>query len=212
MKRLFFFFFTLFTIIGSACSPSSITNQAEPASPEPVIPTHQVVTGEPTALPAPTETPVPLPTFETTTYRDEAAGIEFDYPAGWAFDGGESQSRGSYVQLYSWDWKPGDPIDPLPAGETILSVTNQLWDPKNDLEAFINQRKLAWDASGISILSEERLTLSGDRPAAQFTVQAVDGAQAYFLLTTNGENYLVFSGNGDLNLLGEIARTLRPIQ
>ena len=212
MKRLFFFFFTLFTFIGSACSPSILSNQARPASPEPVIPTQQVVTGEPTALPIPTETPVPVPPFEAITYRDEASGFEFDYPAGWAFDGGEGGSRGSYVQFYSWDWNPGDPIDPLPVGETILSVTNQLWDPKNDLEAFINQRKLAWDASAISILSEERLTLAGDRSAAEFTVQAVDGAQAYFLLTTNGENYLVLSGSGDLNLLSEVAQTLRPIQ
>ena len=146
------------------------------------------------------------------TYRDDEAGFEFDYPAGWAFDPGEHQSRGYYVQFYSWDWKPGDPIDPLPAGGTILSVTVQRWDPKNDLEAFVNQRKLAWGASGISILSEERLTLAGDRPSAQFTVQGVDGSQAFFLLTTNGENYLVLSGDGDLGLLADIAHTLRPIQ
>ena len=88
----------------------------------------------------------------------------------------------------------------------------QRWDPKNDLEAFVNQRKLAWGASGISILSEERLTLAGDRPSAQFTVQGVDGSQAFFLLTTNGENYLVLSGDGDLGLLADIAHTLRPIQ
>ncbi len=136
-------------------------------------------------------------------------GIEFDYPAGWAFDGGEHQSRGYFIQLYSWDWKPGDPIEPLPVGGTVLSVTVQLWDPKNDLEAFINQRKLAWDSSGISILSEERVLLTGNRPAAQFIVQGIDGSQAFFLLTTNGEDYLVLSGNGDLNLLAEIAHTLR---
>jgi len=116
------------------------------------------------------------------------------------------------VQFYSWDWKPGDPIDPLPAGGMILSVTVQLWDPQNDLEAFIDQRKLAWDASGISILSEGRVILSGERPAAQFTVQGVDGAQAFFLLTTNGDNYLVLSGSGDLGLLADIAHTVRPIQ
>lgn len=212
MKRLFLFLLTIFAFIGPACSPSILSTQTGPASPEAVIPTQQAVMGEPTALPVPTETPVPVLPFEATTYRDEVAGFEFDYPAEWAFDDGEGGSRGSYVQFYSWDWDPGDPIDPLPVGGTILSVTNQLWDPKNDLEAFINQRKLAWDASGISILSEERLTLAGDRPAAEFTIQAIDGAQAYFLLTTNGENYLVLSGNGDLNLLSEIAHTLRPIQ
>lgn len=212
MKQISIIVTMLLAFIGFACSPSSAPEQAGPASPEPVTVTQVAPTSEPTALPAPTETPVPVPAFEATTYRDEVNGFEFDYPVGWAFDGGESQSRGSYVQFYSWDWKPGDPIDPLPAGGSILTVTNQLWDPKNDLEAFVNQRKQAWDASGISILSEERLTLAGGRPAAQFTVQGVDGAQAYFLLTTNGENYLVLSGSGDLNQLAESARTVRTIQ
>src|SRR3990172_5299066 len=132
----------------------------------------KTATSEPTVPPAPTETPVPATAFDTTTYRDETNGFEIDYPAGWAFDGGEGQSRGSYVQFYSWGWQPGDPIDPLPAGESILSVTVQLWDSKNDLEAFVGQRKMAWEASGITILSEERLTLTSDRPAAQITVQS----------------------------------------
>lgn len=212
MKILRFYVLAMFAILGSACSSSSVPSQPEQVTLEPATATQEIPTSEPTALPTPTETPVPLPVADMATYRDEANGFEFDYPAGWAFDGGEGQSRGSYVQFYSWDWKPGDPIDPLPPGGAILTVTNQLWDPKKDLEAFINQRRLAWEASGISILSEERLTLAGDRPAAQFLVQAVDGAQAYFLLTTNGENYLVLSGSGDLNQLAEIARTLRPIQ
>ena len=136
----------------------------------------KTATSEPTVPPAPTETPVPATAFDTTTYRDETNGFEIDYPAGWAFDGGEGQSRGSYVQFYSWGWQPGDPIDPLPAGESILSVTVQLGDSKNDLEAFVGQRKMAWEASGITILSEERLTLTSDRPAAQITVQSTDGA------------------------------------
>lgn len=207
----FFYLLVIFALQVSACSPLLVPRQVEQASPEPVIPTQGSPTSEPTPLPAPSETPAPAPSFDATTYRDEAAGFTFDYPAGWTTDGGEQQSRGSYVQFYSWNWQPGEAIDPLPAGGTVLTVTNQLWDPKNDLEAFIEQRKMAWEASGIKITSEERLTLAGDRPAAEFTVQAVDGAQAYFLLTTNGDEYLVFSGNGDLTLLAEIAHTLRPI-
>lgn len=212
MKRLYIFLLTIFTFTGFACSPFLAFGQPETVPPEPVIETQEVVVIQPTIPPAPTETPLPVPAFDATIYRDEAAGFEFDYPVGWTFDNGEGQSRGYFVQFYSWDWEPGTPIDPLPAGGTVLSVTVQLWDPKNDLEAFIAQRKLAWDASGISILTEERILLNGDRPAAQFTVQAVDGAQAFFLLTTNGEDYLVLSGNGDLNLLAEMAHTLRPIQ
>jgi hypothetical protein len=141
-----------------------------------------------------------------------ANNFEFDYPAGWAFDAGEQHSRGYYVQFYSWDWQPGDIVETTPVGETILSVTVNYWDPKNDLEAFVNQRKTGWDASGIVIISEERIILDGERPAAQFTVQGSDGAQAFFLFTTIGEQYLTFSGNGDLGQLADIAHTLRPIQ
>jgi hypothetical protein len=209
MRRLFLFLFAIFAFTGSACSLFNSVREPDSLPPEA---TQEVVTSVPTVTPLPTETSVSQLTFEPTTYRNDEAGFEFDYPAGWAFDLGEHQSRGYYVQFYSWDWQPGDPIDSPPAGSTILSVTVQLWDPKNDLEAFINQRKLAWDSSGISILSEDRLLLAGDRPAAQFIVQGSDGSQAFFLLTTNGENYLVLSGNGDLNLLAEIAHTVRPIQ
>jgi hypothetical protein len=46
----------------------------------------------------------------------------------------------------------------------------------------------------------------------QFIVQGIDGSQAFFLLTTNGEIYLVLNGNGDLNLLAKISHTVRPIQ
>ena len=209
MKRFKLFLLVGIIFTGFACSLFTPDRQSEPTQPEA---TQGAVTSEPTDTPPPTETPVPQSAFDATTYRDDEAGFVFDYPAGWAFDPGEHQSRGYYVQFYSWNWKPGDPIDPLPAGGTVLSVTVQLWDPKNDLEAFINQRKMAWDSSGISIISEERITLAGDRPAAQFTVQGIDGTQAFFLLTTNGEDYLVLSGNGDLNLLANIAHTLRSIQ
>jgi len=210
MKRLIMF--VVFSLTIFACSPIPAASQSDQPSSEPVIETQELVVLEPTATPVPTETPVTALPFEAITYRDESAGFEFDYPVGWAFDGGEQQSRGSYVQFYSWDWKPGDPIEPMPEGGTVLTVTNQLWDPKNDLEAFINQRKLAWDASGISILSEEHIILDGERSAGQFIVQGADGTQSFYLLTTNGENYLVLSGNGNLDLLAQIAHTLHPIQ
>ena len=208
MKRLSRFLFTIFAFVGFACSFFTPSSQPEPSLPEATL---ETVINEPTDTPLPTETPVPQPAFEAMTYRDEEAGFEFDYPVGWAFDPGEHQSRGYYIQFYSWDWQPGDQIDSFPAGETVLSITLQLWDPKNDLEAFINQRKLAWDSSGTSILSEEHIVLTGNRPAVQFIVQGADGVPAYFLMTTNGEDYLILSGSGDLNLLAEVAQTLRPI-
>jgi hypothetical protein len=53
--------------------------------------------------------------------------------------------------------------------------------------------------------------LSDGRPARAFVVAGSDGAQGYFFFTTLGDNYLVLSGSGDLDLLAEIARTVRPL-
>jgi len=207
MKR-FVFLISLLIVTGLACSLLNVPSPIEPSTDT----AQAIITETMEVIPTPTETPVPQPAFEATTYRDEETGFEFDYPTGWAFDPGEHQSRGYYVQFYSWDWHPGDVIETIPAGETILSVTVNYWDPKNDLKAFVDQRKTGWEVSGISILSEEHITLDGERNATQFIVRGADGAQAFFLFTTVGEQYLTFSGNGDLELLADIAHTLQPIQ
>ena len=212
MKRLSFFLSSILMLTGFACSPFLVFSKAETTPVEVVSETQLPGIIETRVTSVPSGTSVPGPAFEATIYQDKNAGFEFDYPAGWSFDSGEGLSRGYYVQFFSWDWKPGNPIDPMPEGGTVLTVTVQFWDPKNDLEAFISQRKMAWDASGTSILSEERITLAGDQPAAEFIVQGPEGTRAFIMMRTNGENYLVLSGNGNLNLLAEIARTLRPIQ
>jgi hypothetical protein len=208
MKRLFVFSLSMLVFIGVACTPFITSRQVEPVREEP-----QVVIPEPVeVIPTPITSPIPELFFPKATYQDTNNNYEFDYPANWAFDDGEQHSRGYYVQFYSWDWQPGEIIETTPAGETMLSVTVNYWDPKNDLEAFVDQRKLAWDSSGTSILSDERVTLEGERLAAQFTVQSIDGTQSYYLFTTIGEQYLTFSGSGDLGLLSDIAHTMRPIQ
>lgn len=160
-----------------------------------VTPTIVVSAPEPTSAPAPASEPV---SFEAATYRNDAAGFEFDYPAEWVPDEQVFGERGSGVQF-------------TPPGETSLSVMVLLWDPKNDLDAFVEQRKTGWSASGATILSEEELTLEGGRRAASFVVEGVDGVEAYFMLATLGEDYLLLSGSGDLDLLAEIARTVRPL-
>jgi len=53
-------------------------------------------------------------------------------------------------------------------------------------------------------------TLSDGRVLAEFIVQTLE-EQAYFLLTTAGEDYLSLVGSGNLELLKEIGTTLRPI-
>jgi len=207
MKRLTSLL-ALLVFMSLACSLFSAPSPVEPIQEEPQVVITVPVDVNPTSI----ASPIPEAFFPKATYQDTTNNFEFDYPAGWTLDDGEQYLRGYYIQFYSWDWQPGEIVETTPAGESILSVTVNYWDPKNDLEAFVNQRKLAWDSSGISILSEERLILTDDRSAAQFTVQGPDDAQAFFLFTTIGEQYLTFSGNGDLGLLADVAHTLRPTQ
>src|SRR3990170_202273 len=167
--------------------------------------------------PAPTATPpeptaVPGPSFEAATYRDPSAGFEFDYPSSWTVGPVEQYSRGGITAFTSWSRSTDIFPNETPPGETRMDATVQLWDPTGDLNAFVAQRRPAWDASGISVLAEESLTLSDGRPAAEFVVQGADGPQALFFFTTISDKYLVLSGVGDLALLAEVARTVRSIE
>jgi hypothetical protein len=166
------------------------------------------VPSTPTSI-VPTQAPGVTPASETVTYQDKAGGFSFDYPKSWMLESAALGARASGVQLTSWAHPAGEIPAETPAGGSRLDVVVQLWDPKGDLPAFSQQRKSAWDASGITVVSEEDLTLAGGRAARQYIVQGSDGAQGYFLFTTLGDDYLVFSGSGDLRLLGQIAQSLR---
>lgn len=164
-------------------------------------------------VPASDLEPVPAPTemtaIQTASHTDEVRGFTFDYPAAWTLDPlsfGE-RAPGGY-QLTSWAHEPGM-IAEVPADGTLMDIFIQLWDPKADLPAFIEQRKAAWEASSIEIISEEKLTLANGQPAVEFVTRALDGALGYFLFSLNGEDYLVASGSGDLDLVRFTARSLR---
>lgn len=192
---------TLFILLFAACTPAPVT-EAPPLPAE---------TAAPAIIPA--ETPVaPALSFEAAEYRDEDAGFAFDYPASWVADSAPQSGggRGYYVQFTSWARDPNQPIDAVPAGETILQATVLLWDPTHALDQYVAQRKTAWEASGFAIVSEEELTLSGGWRALVFNVSTPDET-AFFLFAELGDRYLELSGSGDLALLAEIAGTLRPI-
>jgi len=166
----------------------------------------------PAATSAPsTATPSPSLSFEPALYRNASAGFEFDHPSHWVVGPDVQQSRGGITAFTSWS-RPIDTFpNETPPGETRLDVTVQLWDPTGDLEAFLNQRFLAWDGSSIGIVSQEERTLEDGRAAAAFVVEGSDGTQGFFFFTTIGDRYLVLSGDGDLALLAEIAHTVRPV-
>lgn len=70
--------------------------------------------------------------------------------------------------------------------------------------------KTAWEASGFTILEEEQLVIDFGLPAAQFLMKTPE-ALAVFLVTALDDQYLVLSGEGDLELVKEIVQRVRTI-
>lgn len=195
----------------SACAPS-----AEPLPPvQTEIPVTAIPTPQGTAtdpVPVPTEAmpapKLPAPSFEAQTYINETAGFALEYPDGWTVNEQTIGPRGSQVQFLSSP-ELAD-VATLPQGATRVSATVNQWDPQNDLAAYVAQRKTAWQASGFTILEEEQLVLELGLPAVRFTIQTPE-ATAIFLIAALGDQYLVLSGEGDLELVKEIVQRVRPI-
>jgi hypothetical protein len=203
----------------SACGPVT------PAQAEVETPTAGVAATSlplPTLTTEPTKTPEPIITLQPTTtsaptkatqlsfkaasYRDEAAGFEVDYPADWTLvPDSIIGSRGSQALLLS----PGTTQETLAQGGSRIAIVKYKWDPKHDLNAYITQRKLAWTSSS-KIISELSWEMADGRQAVNFIVEGPDKSQTFILLTTIGEDYLQIAGDGNLTLIEEIARTLRP--
>lgn len=193
------------SVLLAACAQSGPTSPTATATEAPSSPVPT-----PTATSEPTATTQAL-SFQPTVYRDDIAGFEFNYPAGWTVGPSEQHSRGGITAFTSWA-RPSDVLpDETPAGETRLDVTVQLWDPVNDLEAFVQQRMMGLEGSGMTILSQDTWTLTDGRTAEVFVLEASNGYQAFYFFSTIADKYLVLSGDGDLVILAEIAGTLRGI-
>jgi hypothetical protein len=152
---------------------------------------------------------LPAPSFESQTYMDETVGFALEYPAGWTVEETMLGERGSQVLLLSSPDIADLAI--LPEGATRVSVTVNQWDPKNDLAAFIANRKAAWEASGFTILEEEPVKLDLGLDAVRFVTQTPDGLTTAWLVAAVGEQYVTLAGEGDLALAQEMMRYLRPI-
>ena len=159
-----------------------------------------------TEQPTPTAVPVQELSFSPAFYLDEDAGIEFAYPVGWTVTPREQiGERGAQAALLS----PGSTIERVAAGGARIILTTYTWDPKNDLDAYISQRKIAWEASGFKVLAQEEYTLEDYRKVVTFTVENMEGNEGLFTFLTSGEDYLHLFGDGDLSLCKEILSSLR---
>lgn len=210
MRLFAFVIFVCVMLLATCSAPEPL-----PAPVETEMPALPSVSPQPTSTelpPTPTEA-APNPklaaaSFESKTYINEVAGFALDYPTGWTVNEVVVGPRGRQVQFVS---SPEiAELATLPEGATRVNATVYQWDPKNDLDAFIANQKTAWESSGFTILEEEELVLELGLQAVRFTVQTPE-ADAVFLVVALGDQYLVLSGEGNLELVKEIVQRLRPI-
>lgn len=203
--RLFAFIIFVSVMLLATCSaPNAVLTQVQTDVPS--LPTNT----EP--APAPTEAApnpkLPAASFESQPYINEEAGFALDYPTGWTVNEVVVGPRGTQVQFLSSPELAE--MAELPEGATRVNATLYQWDPKNDLAAFATNQKTAWEASGFTILEEEQLVLELGLPAVRFNVQTPE-TNVVFLVTTLEGQYLVLSGEGNLDLVNEIVQRVRPI-
>jgi hypothetical protein len=134
-----------------------------------------------------------------STYRNDVLGFAFDYPARWI--------PSDLVAI-------GDRADQVeftaPEGQ-VLSLVIYRWDPVGDLQAYLDHRKSAWDASGMTVLVDESLTLASGWPGASLILKNQDGSLWYVGYVPVGDRYLEFSSSASYDLLRAIVTTVRPV-
>lgn len=158
---------------------------------------HGILTGRFNAFPvAPVHEPA---SDDSALYRNSENGFELGYPASWHLDEQVLGSRGSAAAFYlaATDEEP------------VLSAVVYLWDPKHDLDAWLELRKPSWTNSGASLLSEEALIVADGHRAVRFEVVWPGGMKTNHLLTEVGDRYLEINGSGDRASFDEIIGTLK---
>ena len=206
MKRILIIVSVVLTFL-SACTAAPASRAPEPIVTE--LPTLAVQATQETAPTAAAPNPkLPASSFESQPYVNGAAGFALDYPVGWTVNETVLGERASQVQFLSSPELAEAAT--LPEGVTRVNAVVYQWDPKNDLAAFAAQQKSAWEASGFTIVEEEPLVLELGLPAVRFTVQTPE-AQVVYLIAALRDQYLVLSGEGDLELVREIVQRVRPI-
>ncbi len=214
MKRASFIVFVLVLWLATckAPEPKTVTPTDTP-QPTEMPATETAVPPTPTEASSPQGAPVsagklPAPPFDAQTYANEGAGFALDIPAAWTINETVVGPRGTQILFVS---KPelADAAT-MPEGEARVAATIYQWDPKNDLNAYVDHWKTAWQSSGFTILDEQPRTLELGLPAVQFIVRSSD-TETVFLVTALTDQYLVLSGEGDLELVKQIVQRLRPI-
>jgi hypothetical protein len=176
-----------------------------------VAPTPQVT--EPpatTAILAATETATTAPaalTFEAAVYVDSESRFQLSYPAGWMLDASQGGSRGSYVQITSWQHEAGG-FNEIPADGSVVQIAIYQWDPIGDHAARLEMRRNNFLSSGTLILEENDIVFPNGQTGTRLLLQDTDGKLSVVMLTVLGSEYLEISGYGpDVQLMDEIIAT-----
>lgn len=199
-----FFGLLLLGFLFVSCA-GELDQELEGAAPSVSVPLTAVPT--PTLLPPTTLPPSEVVSGEEypleATYTNPDLGFSFDYPGEWQMGRQEEQSRGGFFQLVG---PGGDPED------VRMQVTVLNWDPKQDLEAFLDVRRTAWENSGIEIRVEEEWTWAEEIPGKTILLESVDGSVSQVYFTYLGDRYLEFSTTSEHENLERILETLRLVK
>lgn len=216
MKRYIFIVVVLVLWLATCSAPPELP------APLDVQPTPTNIPATETQVPpTPTEAPtqelaaseaplgkLPAAPFNSEPYVNEAAGFALDVPSGWTTTEMIVGDRGTQIQFLSSP-KLAEAAT-IPSDHTRVTAVIYQWDPKNDLAAYVEQRKTAWRASGFSIVEEQERTLELGLQAVQLRVQTPE-AEVEYLIAALNDRYLVLSGEGNLELAKQIMERVRPI-
>lgn len=198
-KNLALVLLVLASVMLSACLPMVIVS-SEAVTPvvqpevEPVelsTPPAPIMTEEP-------EFQIPALPVESLSYENPEIGLLVDFPREWMI--GDTIVIGE---------RASQTMASAPDGSTIVTLTVNLWEPYNDLGAYAEMRQIAWDASGFTTISSQEWTLNNDQTARVFFLETPEADPVFFLLTALDDRYLTLAGEGDLELVEQIALTLR---
>ena len=191
----------------AACAPAQSNSTEAPVvntplaptnTPVPVAPTQPPATPEPTVLPQPTA--LPEPTLQT--YRNDAIGFEFDYPAGWSME-----SVGDGIDML-WSEQPTGPgVGGVPENIAKIDIVTE---PDNTLTLEELVARQTEEMTPQQIKSKQDITLPSGLPAVRLEVSSMGDSVS--LLTVIAGHPVMIINYGDTSHFDDIANTVRPLQ
>ena len=133
-------------------------------------------------------------------YEDPELGFSFDYPGEWERGYEERGVRGGFFTFIDPEGSPA---------EILVQVTIYRWDPTQDLEAYQEKRRSAWESSQIEILDEADWSWKDGVPVKSFRLESLEGEIVDVYLTYTGDYYLEFTTTSEFETLEVIVSTLR---